>query len=266
VDCLATKLIRRGDTVSIERGRLVIQPASGKPVPSEWIAANTARLCREMLMAVGMDAFEYIGYSTGHYGKSRVAGVTLQFVSVLSGQSVYAVFNADLSRQRTTAAGKAGSLLPKGQFRIGKRSHFHRFWLSTGLQIPDRLQRFYKCMGKLSSILLAGEVSHDRFDVQSLHPVTITAGQLRLAILGHKEGTIWAQGGHKEGTTSGHKENAIAQAPRGIQPNQTTGVANHGNKVIRMCGNKALTNTPNHTHRSPQEQSLDEWLEAYSSN
>ncbi|QKL00054.1 hypothetical protein GEV39_00895 [Pseudomonas sp. NY5710] len=265
MECLAAKLLRRGDMVSIERGQLVIQPASGKPVPPEWIAANRTGLCREALMAVGMDAFEYIGYSTGHYGKSRVAGVTLQFVSVLSGQSVYAVFNADLTRQRNTAAGKAGALLPRGQFRIGKRSHFHRFWLSTGLQMPDRLQRFYKCMGKLSSILLAGEVNQDRFDVQSLHPVTITADQLRLAILGHNEGTIWAQAGHKEGTTSGHKEIAAAQSPCGIQPSQTTGVANHGNKVIRMCGNKDISNTPIPTHRPPQEQTVDEWLADYSS-
>ncbi|WP_281211907.1 hypothetical protein [Pseudomonas fulva] len=251
--------------VSIERGQLVIQPASGKPVPPEWIAANTARLCREVLTAVGMDAFEYIGYSTGHYGKSRVAGVTLQFVSVLSGQSVYAVFNADLTRQRNTAAGKAGALLPKGQFRIGKRSHFYKFWLSIGLPLPERMQRFCKCMGKLSSILLAGEVNQDRFDVQSLHPVTITTDQLRLSVLGHKEGTTRAQAGHKEGTTSGHKETAPAQAPPGLQPNQTTCVSNHGNKVIRMCGNKDISNTPIPTHRAPQDQTVDEWLADYSS-
>lgn len=266
MDCLATKLIRRGDTVSIERGRLVIQPASGKPVPPEWIAANTARLCKEMLMAVGMDAFEYIGYSTGHYGKSRSAGVTLQFVSVLSGQSVYAVFNADLTRQRTTAGGKAGALLPKGQFRIGKRSHFYKFWLSTGLQMPDRLQRFYKCMGKLSSILTAGAVSNDRFDAHTLQPLTLSADEVSRALLGHKEGTIKAQGGHKEGTTSGHKEFGTAQAQRGLQPNQTTGVANYGIKVIRMCGNKGTPSTPSPIHRPPQDQSVDEWLEAYSSN
>lgn len=266
MDCLATKLIRRGDTVSIERGQLVIQPASGKPVPPEWLTANTARLCREVLMAVGMDAFEYIGYSTGHYGKSRSAGVTLQFVSVLSGQSVYAVFNADLTRQRTTAAGKAGALLPKGQFRIGKRSHFYKFWLSTGLQMPDRLQRFYKCMGKLSSILVVGAVSNDRFDAHTLQPLSLSADDVSRALSGHKQGTIKAQGGHNQGTTSGHKETDPAQAPCGLQPNQTTGVANHGNKVIRMCGNKALPNTPTNTHRPPQEQSVDEWLEAYSSN
>ncbi|WP_232247785.1 hypothetical protein [Pseudomonas putida] len=251
--------------VSIERGQLVIQPASGKPVPPEWIAANTARLCREALMAVGMDAFEYTDYSTGHYGKTRSAGVTLRFVSVVSGQSAYAVFNADLTRQRNTAAGKAGALLPKGQFRIGKRSHFYRFWLSTGLQMPDRLQRFYKCMGKLSSILLAGEVSQDRFDVQSLHPVTITTDQLRLAVLGHNEGTIWAQAGHKEGTTSGHKETAPAHEPCGLQRNQTTCFSNYESKLTRRCEYKTPSNTPQETHRPPQQQSVDEWLADYSS-
>lgn len=266
MDCLATKLIRRGDTVSIERGQLVIQPASGKPVPPEWLTANTARLCREVLMAVGMDAFEYIGYSTGHYGKSRSAGVTLQFVSVLSGQSVYAVFNADLTRQRNTTAGKAGALLPKGQFRIGKRSHFYKFWLSTGLQMPDRLQRFYKCMGKLSSVLTTGAVSNDRFDVHTLQPLTLSAAEVSRAFAGHKEGTARAQAGHKEGTTLGHKETAPAQESCGLQRNQTTGAANHGNKVIRMCGNKDTPNTPSPTHRPPHEQSVDEWLEAYSSN
>ena len=52
---------------------------------------------------------------------------------MLSGQSVYAVFNADLTRQRNTTTAKAGALLPKGQFRIGKRSHFYKFWMGTGL-------------------------------------------------------------------------------------------------------------------------------------
>jgi len=100
VECLATKLLSRGDTVSIERGQLVIQPASGKPVPPEWINTNRARLCREALISLGLDAFEYTDYSTGHYGKTRSAGITLRFVSLVNGESVYAVFNADLTRQR----------------------------------------------------------------------------------------------------------------------------------------------------------------------
>ncbi|WP_288078368.1 hypothetical protein [Pseudomonas sp.] len=265
MECLTAKLLRRGDTVSIELGQLAIQPASGKPVPPEWISTNRARICRELLMSVGLDAFEYVGYSTGHYGKTRSAGITLQFVSMLSGQSVYAVFNADLTRQRNTATGKAGALLPKGQFRIGKRSHFYKFWLSAGLQIPDRLQRFYKCMGKLSTVLMAGAVSNDRFDVQTLQPLTLSADEVIRAFSGHKEGTTKAQGGHKEGTRSGHKEMPTDHEPQGLQPIPTTCVSNYGNKVIREEGYKTIPYTPIDTPKPPQDQTVDEWLEAYSS-
>ncbi|MGE7097199.1 hypothetical protein ACQKIS_13730 [Pseudomonas fulva] len=251
--------------VSIERGQLVIQPASGKPVPPEWIAANTARLCREVLMAVGMDAFRYASYSAGRYGEHKSPGVTLRFASVLTGETAYAIFNVDLTRKRTTAGGKAGAPLPAGEFRVGERSRFYKFWLSTGLPLPDRMQRFHKSLGRLSSILVAGGMRKDRLDAQSLQPVTLTADQVRLAILGHKEGTTWAQLGHKEGTTSGHKETATAQSPQGLQRNQTTCVSNHENKLTRRDDNKTLSNTPQETYRAPEDQSVDEWLSHYDS-
>lgn len=251
--------------MSIERGQLVIQPASGKPVPPEWIAANTTRLCREVLMAVGMDAFEYTDYSTGHYGKTRSAGVTLRFVSVVSGQSAYAVFNADLTRQRNTASAKAGAPLPKGQFRIGKRSHFYKFWMGTGLSFPRRLSAMHDYMGKLRDILLTGALSGDRVDAGSLAPISLSAAQLRSAILPDNYRTTSGQAPDNYRTRVPDKESATAQAPRGLQPNQTTCVANHENKLTRRCEYKAPSNTPVPTHRPPQEQTMDEWLDAYSS-
>ena len=183
VECLATKLLSRGDAVSIERGRLVIQPASGKPVPPDWINTNTARLCRDVLMALGLDAFEYTDYSTGHYGKTRSGGITLRFVSLVTGQSAYAVFNADLTRQRNTATAKAGALLPKGQFRIGKRSHFYKFWMGTGLPLPRRLSAMHDYMGKLRSVLMTGSLSGGRINAGSLTPINLSAAQFRTAIL-----------------------------------------------------------------------------------
>ena len=83
MECLATKLLSRGDTVSIEQGRLIIQSASGKPVPVEWLIESTPEVCRAILKESGLDAFEYVSYHTGHYGKHKAPGVTLQFVSVL---------------------------------------------------------------------------------------------------------------------------------------------------------------------------------------
>ena len=251
--------------MSIERGQLVIQPASGKPVPPEWIAANTARLCREVLTAVGMDAFEYTDYSTGHYGKTRSAGVTLRFVSVVSGQSVYAVFNADLARQRTTAAGKAGAPLPKGQFRIGKRSNLYKFWMGTGLPFPRRLAAMHDYMGALRGILLTGSLTGDRFSTGSLEPVDLTIEQCRQAVLPDNIRTTSGQLPDKFRTRVPDKEIAPAQSPRGLQPNQTTCVSNHENKLTRRCEYKTLSNTPQETHRRPEDQTVDEWLADYSS-
>ncbi|CAM3694241.1 hypothetical protein SAMN05216475_0528 [Pseudomonas synxantha] len=265
MECLATKLLRRGDTVSIERGQLAIQPASGKPVPPEWIGSKAPEICRTVLVAIGVDAFRYAGYSTGRYGEHKSPGLTLRFTSVLTGETAYAIFNVDLTRKRTTTGGKAGAPLPAGEFRVGERSRFYKFWISTGLQVPERMQRFHKCMGKLSSILLAGTVSKDRFDVQSLQPVTITADQVRLAVLGHNLGTTKAQLGHKEGTRPGHKETATDHEPQGFQPISTTCVSNYENKLIRKDEYKTIPYTPIDTPKPPEEQSVDEWLDAYSS-
>jgi hypothetical protein len=265
VECLATKLLSRGDTVSIERGQLVIQPASGKPVPAEWLDQKALEICRSVLAAIGVDAFRYEGYSAGRYGEHKSAGVTLRFTSVLTGETAYAIFNVDLTRKRTTVGGKAGAPLPAGEFRVGERSQFYKFWQGTGLPLPERMQRFHKCMGKLSSVLLAGEVKKDRLSVQSLQPVTITADQARLAVLGHNLGTTEAQLGHKEGTRSGHKEMATAHGSCGLQPISTTCVTNYENKLTRRDDNKTAFITDLTAPKPPQDQSVDEWLEAYSS-
>ncbi len=260
MESLALKLLSRGDTLSIENGHLRIESASGKPVPPEWMDAHAAQLCREVLISVGLDAFEYLSYSTGHYGKNRSGGITLSFVSVVTGQSAYAIFNADLTRQRNTATGKSGALLPKGQFRVGKRSHFYKLWFGTGLQMPDRMQRFHKCMGKLSGILFAGTLSNDRFDTQSIRPITLTAERVRTAILGHKEGTTWTQAGHKQDTRAGHKETPRDLEQRAFQPISTTCAANYENKLIRS---NVHTCPPSQPYKPPVDQSVDEWLEDY---
>lgn len=265
VECLATKLLRRGDAVSIERGQLAIQSASGKPVPAEWLDQKALEICLSVLAAIGVDAFRYEGYSAGRYGEHKSAGVTLRFTSVLTGETAYAIFNVDLTRKRTTVGGKAGAPLPAGEFRVGERSQFYKFWQGTGLPLPERMQRFHKCMGKLSSVLLAGEVKKDRLNVQSLQPVTITADQARLAVLGHNLGTTKAQLGHKEGTRSGHKGMTTAHGSCGLQPFSTTCVANYENKLTRRDDNKTAFITDLPDPKPPQDQSVDEWLEAYSS-
>lgn len=265
MECLVTKLLSRGDTVSIEQGRPIIQPASGKPVPVEWLIESTPDICRAILKASGLDAFEYVGYHTGQYGKHKAPGVTLQLVSVITGEAAYAIFNVELTRQRTTAKGLAGAALPKGQFRVGERSHFYKFWLSTGLEVPDRMQRFYKRMGKLSGILFVGTLTNDRFDAQTIQPLDIAAERVRIAFLGHKQGTTRAQAGHKEDTSEGHNKTAASQTAQGSQPISTARISNHGKTVISKQGNKVSPINPLAPPKAPQDQSIDEWLADYES-
>jgi len=52
---------------------------------------------------------------------------------------------------------------------------------------------------------------------------------------------------------------------RGLQPIPTTCVSNHENKLIRKDEYKTASITDLPIPKPPQDQSVDEWLEAYSS-
>ena len=257
------RLLNRGDKVAINNGRLTIQSHSGRPVPAEFMSEHSDRLIVEILALLNKTGYKYLRYSTGHYGNHKSGGVTLQFTDAVFGKSAYTCFNANLKRQRNTRQNHKGELLPKGEFSVGKGSQFYRFWLSTGLSLPERLSRFHKCMGKLTGFVFSGDlVSNEKINTQTLQPLNINyefilsgyddaGGKLPPKMVtpniggscesmpqtgGHKQGTKKTQGGHKEDTRRGHKEMAESQYLRGVPGNQTTGAKNYGNKVIRKYG------------------------------
>lgn len=260
MDSVLQKLLRRGDSVAIERGRLVIRPASGLPVPEQWLADNRLRLCREVLELTGLDAYEYVGYDTGHYGKSRAGGVTLHFVSVVTGEVAYTIFNADLTRVRSVGGKSAGSALPRGEFRVGKRSAFYKFWMCAGLAAPDRMQRFCRRMGNLKPLLFVGDRTGSRLNASTLLPLEVAGESIRTAVIGHTIDTSQTQARHKEDTMTRHKEVPQSQTQQGSQPFSTTCVSNHGNTVIREDGYTVAVPVPN---TSPEDQSVDDWLKEY---
>lgn len=261
---LLPKLLERGDTVTIDRGVLKILPASGRPVPDEWITENRQRLCREVLDALGAYALEYVRYETGCYGKSKAGGVTLQFASIRDGLSAYVIFNADLTRSRNVADKKAGSPLPKGHFRVGKRSHFYKFWLASGLAIPRRLAAIHDYMGKLGDILFTGRADGERIDAGTLRPITISAAEIAAAFP-DKRRTSARQAPDNSRTITPDKETAQSEKWRGLQPIPTTGLSSYGKTVIREDGYTVSPSPPLPTYKPPQEQSVDEWLDAYGS-
>lgn len=255
-----SRLLQRGDAVAIEQGRLIIRPASGKPVPKHWLDQHGDQLIRQILQLLELTAYRYIGYSTGQYGKHKAAGVTLQFVSVTSGESGFTIFNADLSRSRTTASGKKGERLPGKQFRVSKSSEFYRFWLRTGLRVPQSLSRFHGYMGNLRGLLFIAPVAGDRLIKSGIRLCEVDTASIRQSFNVHKPCISDAHHMHKPCISNMHKESAPAHTAQGFQPSSGACENGHGNKVISRHGD---TGSHSHTHTNPVFQSNEEWLVAY---
>jgi hypothetical protein len=256
-ESLLVRLLSAGDIISIESGRLNIISASGISYSADWMQAHHETLVCEILKAVSLDAYYYESYSTGHYGKHKAGGVTIQFVSVLAGESAYVVFNADLKRIRGE---KKGSPLPSGQFRVTKRCHFYKFWLRAGLGLPPRLSSFHDYMGNLRGILFSGNTCNERMDAGVLSPLNVRAEWIKKAIA-PPDSTQTTPGHHPDNLQTRTPDNELLQARAGqrFQPDSSAGDSIYGKKVIRETGVRGDLCTP----ENPAEQSVEEWQAAY---
>ena len=175
---LLARVLKHG-SVAIECGRLVVTLRNGKPAPQKWLDENGPEVVSQILKELGPnDAYYYFGYSLGKHGESLTSGLTLHFKSVMTGESLYAMFNIELTRIRTTKNGKVGSKLPKGQFHVPKYGSFAEFWNSSGAVRPKSNTEFYKRMGNLKPIFFAGQVNHGKAGKLangSLKPLNMTA-------------------------------------------------------------------------------------------
>ncbi len=263
---LLGRLIHKGDVIAIEQGRLVIAPQSGKPVPSEWLNINKDALIESIVLLVKVDAFRYCSYSTGRYNPHKSGGLTLQFEALLSDTSPYVIFNANLKRQKTTKNGSAGSPLPKGRFRVTKKTHFYKFWGRTGLPFPRRLSSFYDYMGNLKQIVYTGSYSKPaRLDAGSLMPLEVSYQAIVEAT--NRPDNSRTNAGllpNNIRTSVPDKEFPLRHTAQGLQENLTAGE--------NYCGKKVNVNEEKRekvillpvTPRNSQQQSTEEWLADYS--
>lgn len=261
------KLLSRGDEVCIKHGRLVIRPASGKPIPQDWFQDHAPGLIGEILNEVWIESYEYRDYTTGLYGKGKLPGVNLQFRSVVASSSAYTIFNADLTRTRTTKTGKAGSPLPDGHFRVGEFSYFYKFWIEAGLAAPKSLTSFHDYMGKLRGILFTAEMTagrENRMKSNSIRPLSISAEQVRAAFSTDKLQTKTGQAPDNFRTTLPDKHSARRLEARGFQTKTTTCHASHGKTVISDCEYTG-TALPLPQRKRPHEQTDEEWLAEFCS-
>ncbi len=266
---LLGRLLARGDAVSIERGLLVIVPASGDLVPSEWLDKHEAELIRQVLGAVGQDGYHYQSHKTGQYGRHMSAGLTLQFLSVTTQNEAYSIFNVELTRARNTSSGKKGGPLPTGQFRTTQGSNLNKFWQSTGLPLR-RLAAMSEYMGKLRNILFSGSPTQGRddgrLDAGTLRAMSVPASSILYAMRLDNVPTIAGQDPDKYWTNRPDKDLAPAQQSCGLQPVLATCEKQHGKAVIRECDYTVHPCTFPATRKPVHEQSTDEWLDAYGSS
>lgn len=264
---LAFDLLQRGDEISIAGGRLVINSKSGKPVPDEWFKEKSHDLICDILNKTNTEAFIYESYSTGQYGSKRYSGVTLQFTSLLSGNEAFAIFNADLKRLKTASKGKKGGPLPEGQFRVGKKSGFYKFWNQAGLNLPPRLSSFHDYMGNLKPLFFTGDYRKgEKLSNESLRPLNISYPVIKRAFMigGIKDKALTNRIHDPDSSHTTLPDNELRerQVPQGVQPILTTGTSNYGTRLKGNADTRSKV-MPVNTGKIPQEQTPDEWLADY---
>jgi hypothetical protein len=265
---LLKRLLNRQDKIFIDNGQLLIEPASKNTVPDQWMIDNQESLALSIGILCNVNILRYDDYSTGNYSSKRAGGVNLQFFDLITGLMGYAIFNADLTRARNTASGKAGTPSPPRQFRVGKRSSFYKFWCQAGLIPPKKLSTFSDQMGLLKVVLFTGEYDKgERLSKSSIRPVNISYEQINNSICNSvdKSPTTTRQLTDNVPTRKPDKETPESHTPRVLQPISTTGETNYGNKIQGSTVIRDKVIPVNDSYRRITEQSNSEWLEGYES-
>jgi hypothetical protein len=201
----------------------------------------------------GRQYFEYIGFDTGHFS-GRYAGVRIDFQNIVTFEIHCVFFNAHLHRARTTSAGAANTPLKGKQFRITKRHAFYRFWAVNQFDIPDRLSKFHDHMGKLKrGFFSAIGLKNNRLNKRSLRFIRDIGDISSLEL-------------------TQETQNFLSNLPTGTTANQFSYADLDDLPFVAnspVADGKQINDTPstnNHTgiKRAPQDQSVDEWLQDYS--
>lgn len=257
---LLSELLVQSQRVEILDGSLVVTP------PIKELEAVEHDLLKEISSITGLDLFLYRNHSTGTYGRGY-EGLTLQFENLRQElQSPHAIFNVNLKRARTTKNGKKGTKLPKGRFRITKRTELYKFWKRCRLDEPPRLSAFCDYIGNLRRVILIGDYSKgERLDCKSLTPANISHDELlRSAGISHTANNLRTtdkQQTNKPPTIMTNKESPQNLTLQRLEPKQSTGAKRYGYKYIREHGNKGeQCQYVSKEKKRPQEQSTDEWL------
>jgi len=287
---LLTKLLNKGDEISITHGQLLIKPSSGLAVPPDWLKQHEPMLIKYICQLFDITALRYVSYTTGSYGVNKSQGITLQFNNLQTNDDAYIIYNASLKRVRNGKRSKKGEPLPDKQFIVSERSSFYKFWCSTGLPLPRSISKFYECMGKLKPLIFTSQVDFKNRIINKKLPLLEVAyseilekeskypGSKINANITAKKPLIFRQETAKKPLKLIAKDIELDHIHYGLAPNQSTCASKYGNKVIRKeliskgissditLNSKEIDGNDNRAKtakKTPQEQTVDEWLDEW---
>jgi len=280
MDDMLKFLLDRGDYVAVEGGLLVIIPKSGKPIPKAWAKKNTTALVAAIAKLVGVEVFEYRGYSTGRYKNFKDGGLRLDYLNLVTGASCAAIFNVTLTRERTRGNYKKGDPLPDKQFSTSKYRGFVALWGRLGLELPRSLTEWHDHMGKLKPVYVVASLNENgKLANETIAPFEISLSEIE-SLIGKQSPDsfpiISRYAPDNSPIRTPDKENAQTQAPQGFQANLSTCANKYVlSKQVSTCKESLTSPLPNPyreldnrpflavQEKSPQEQSVDEWLADY---
>jgi hypothetical protein len=254
-------LLKAGDSVCIERGRLSFITCDGRPINSEWIADNQEAVIIGICELAGALVYRYVGYSTGLYVGLNGGGVTLRLRELTKNDSAYVIFNAEGKFSRNTKHHKRGDKMPRGQFRANKESQFCQLWKSTGMELPQRLGTFHDRMGKLSNYFYTGETTKpERLNSRTFRPLSISEARFRELLNvppDSRANTVQAPCNERTTTVQSHRTSKSLQPMphKAMSAVQTTGTICYEKKLSREEDIKISSSDASH----------DEWLSQYDS-
>jgi len=270
-------LIARGDYVAVERGRLVITPKSGKPIPKAWAKQNVAALVAEIAKLVGVDVFKYRSYTTGRYGDHKQESLRLDYTVLATSSKCAAIFNVTLTRERTRGNHKKGDPLPNKQFRVADNHGFVALWKSFELALPRSLTEWHDHMGKLKPVYVVASLNeNDKMANATITPFSISLSDIEI-LIGEKSPDnfpiISRYAPDNSPIRTPDKKTAQHLIDKGLQPISATCVNNYVlSKQVSTYKAMITLPLPNPYKelddrpftpveiKLPQDQSVEEWL------
>lgn len=259
-------LFLRGDSISIETGRLVHHSIDSNSETQQMLEHYKPEILKLILSKLDMPTFVFESYSTGQYGDNLAGGVTLQLSSIDEHTFYYVIFNAYLSRARSSKTGKKGSRLKNGHFRVSKRHRFYQFWLSTGLKLPPRLSQFHDYMGNLHDIILTGNFCSTRLgriDASSISSLNLAAEDVSSLLMPNNPHPTTIQLPYNTQTSRPYKEFHGLHKLRGTQRESSTGALQPRTTVISKYGDTGISHSVNTLVSALDDDPDDEWGREY---